>query len=1015
MDDQIKITSLNCQGLGNNDKRKDVLNFLRQKKYSIYCLQDTHFTERAENYIRAQWGYECFFSSFTSQSRGVAILFNNNFEYKLNKIKKDQQGNKLLLDVNISGRRLLLANIYGPNRDKPNFYEQLRQDIADFNIDQVIIVGDFNLVLDQEKDTFNYLHMNNPRAREKVFDLCTELNLIDIWRELNLEKSQFTWKTKNGLKQARLDFFLISEELFICVEDSKIEAGYRTDHSFVTILFKGQSVDKGSNFWKFNNSLLKDHDYIKTIKNLIENVKNQYVVENQIGNETNNADINFTISDQLFLEVLLMEIRGKTISYASYKKKQMDKTEKNLIEEINNLVQNNLNNTLLEEKRETLKDMRTKKLEGLKVRSRAKWIDQGEKVTKYFCNLENRNYVSKNMPNVWKKDGSKTTNQNEIVDEVSKFYETLYEYKHVDDVDLNQILNYPDIPKLNENECNKLEGKITMDEALNCLKSMKNNKSPGSDGFTTEFFKFFWPDLGDFLVRAINNSFELGELSATQKEGVVICIPKGDKDKQQIKNWRPITLLNVTYKIASSCIANRIKQVLPKLINEDQTGFISGRYIGENIRNLYDLLHYTEKNDIPGLLLLIDFEKAFDSIAWSFIKKVLGFFNFGTSIRTWIDIFYKNIKSCVTVNGKVSKWFKIFRGCRQGDPISPYLFILCAEILALMIRKNKHIKGIRIHEMEHLISQYADDTSLTLDATEISLENTLSVLKFYADASGLRVNMEKTRVIWFGSMKGSQTKFCQNWNLSWDQGQFTLLGVKFSINLQNMVELNFKDKIREIKNLLITWSKRMLTPYGRIVVIKSLALAKINHLLLALPNPSQNIINELNTMFFKFVWNGGVNRIKRDVAIKNYKEGGLKMIKVETYVDALKITWIRRIIQKNTKGTHLLNVQYTNITDFQKFGTNYIKNKITSIENKFWQDTFRAWIKFTNKLSIDSWTTFLSQPIWQNDIVKVGGKCVYYRHWFEKGIYFINDLVDAQGNFYDFNYIRNNFNIPTNF
>ena len=580
MAEKIRITSLNCQGLGNYDKRKDVFNFLRQKKYSIYCLQDTHFTEREENYIRAQWGYECFFSSYNSQSRGVAILFNNTFEYKLHKIKTDQQGNKLILDVTISGKRVLLVNIYGPNRDQPSFYEQLQQDIRDFSIDAVIIMGDFNLVLNQEKDTLNYMHVNNPRSREKVLDICTEFNLIDIWRELNLEKMQFTWRTKNLRKQARLDFFLISEQLFIDIEDAKIESGYRTDHSFVTVSLNEQQIDKGSTFWKFNNSLLKDQEYVKIVKKVIEEVKNQYAENDQPSEEISNKDIKFSINDQLFLEVLLMEIRGKTISYATYKKKKIDKTEQNLIQEINILEQNNFNSTLLEEKREELKELRIKKLEGLKIRSRAKWIEQGEKVTKYFCNFENRNYVSKNMPNLYKKDGFKTTNQNEILEEVGLFYETLYEYRSVVEVDLNQILDQTDIPKLNKSETDNLEGIITKEEALSSLKNMKNNKSPGSDGFTIEFFKFFWRDFGDFIVRAINNSFELGELSTTQKEGIIICIPKGDKDKHYLKNWRPITLLNVTYKIASSCIANRIKQVLPKLINEDQTGFISGRYIG---------------------------------------------------------------------------------------------------------------------------------------------------------------------------------------------------------------------------------------------------------------------------------------------------------------------------------------------------------------------------------------------------------------------------------------------------
>ena len=129
-------------------------------------------------------------------------------------------------------------------------------------------------------------------------------------------------------------------------------------------------------------------------------------------------------------------------------------------------------------------------------------------------------------------------------------------------------------------------------------------------------------------------------MSITQKQGIITCIPKGDKPKQYMKNWRPISLLNNIYKLASSCIAERIKSVLTILINNDQTGFIPGRFIGENTRLIYDLLHYTEENDIPGILLLIDFEKAFDTISWIFIEQVLDFFNFGNSIKHWVKTFF---------------------------------------------------------------------------------------------------------------------------------------------------------------------------------------------------------------------------------------------------------------------------------------------------------------------------------------------------------------------------------------
>ena len=277
MGEKITIISMNCQGLGGKDKRKDVLNYLKQRKYSIYCLQDTHFTEKEENYIRTQWGYDCYFSSHNSQSRGTAIFLNNNFEFKLNKIKRDMNGNKIILDLILAGKKITLINIYGPNRDRPTFFEQIQQDIRDFNTEYTIITGDFNLILDKEKDSKQYLNINNPRSREKVLDICATFNLIDIWRELHMEKNQFTWRAGNSNKQARLDFFLISENLFRDIETAEIEPGYRTDHSLIKLTIKISNEDKGRSFWKFNSSLLKDPEYVKSIKKVIAEVKEQYI------------------------------------------------------------------------------------------------------------------------------------------------------------------------------------------------------------------------------------------------------------------------------------------------------------------------------------------------------------------------------------------------------------------------------------------------------------------------------------------------------------------------------------------------------------------------------------------------------------------------------------------------------------------------------------------------------------------------------------------------------------------
>ena len=134
-------------------------------------------------------------------------------------------------------------------------------------------------------------------------------------------------------------------------------------------------------------------------------------------------------------------------------------------------------------------------------------------------------------------------------------------------------------------------------------------------------------------------------MSATQKQGLIVTIPKPDKARHYLKNWRPITLLTVDYKIASAVIAERLKKILPKVISPSHKGFLKGRYIGENTRFLYDLMKITEEKSIPWLLLLIDFEKAFDTVEWSFIDKCLKYFNFVASLRSWIKTFYSSISS----------------------------------------------------------------------------------------------------------------------------------------------------------------------------------------------------------------------------------------------------------------------------------------------------------------------------------------------------------------------------------
>ena len=241
------------------------------------------------------------------------------------------------------------------------------------------------------------------------------------------------------------------------------------------------------------------------------------------------------------------------------------------------------------------------------------------------------------------------------------------------------------------------------------------------------------------MVESFNCAHEKGQLSVSQKRGIITLIAKPDSDLLDLQNWRPITLLNTDYKIAAKAVARRIQQIIPKIINSDQTGFIKGRKIGENIRLISHIMDYTKTENLSGILLSLDFKKAFDTHEWPCINKVLDTLNFGESVERWISVFYANIE-------KATKWFKPSRGVRQGCPLSPYLFVLIAEILAAKIRQNSLIKGIYLFGNEAKISQFADHTNLFC-ADISSVENAFVTINNFGGISGLHRQKNQSSMV----------------------------------------------------------------------------------------------------------------------------------------------------------------------------------------------------------------------------------------------------------------------------
>ena len=198
------------------------------------------------------------------------------------------------------------------------------------------------------------------------------------------------------------------------------------------------------------------------------------------------------------------------------------------------------------------------------------------------------------------------------------------------------------------------------------------------DGLPVEVYKTFYKEIKDPLLACYNYSFEVGHLSNTQREGLISLLLKQDsdgqaKDPEILKNWRPLTLLCCDTRILAKCLALRLKNVIQDLIHQDQTGFLKGRFIGDNIRRLLEIIDYYSTENLAGLIFIADFEKAFDTINWNFIYQCLEIFNFGESFIKWVHVLYQNPCSKIINNGHISDPNTLSKGVRRGRPLSAYL------------------------------------------------------------------------------------------------------------------------------------------------------------------------------------------------------------------------------------------------------------------------------------------------------------------------------------------------------
>ncbi|XP_058761431.1 uncharacterized protein LOC131634822 [Vicia villosa] len=463
-----------------------------------------------------------------------------------------------------------------------------------------------------------------------------------------------------------------------------------------------------------------------------------------------------------------------------------------------------------------------------------------------------------------------------------------------------------------------LEKPFSEKEIKEAIWSCDGNKSPGPDGFSLEFFKRFWFLLKEDLMKLCNDFFSKGTLVKAISSSFLALIPK-KKNPQGLSEYRPICLVGSIYKILAKILAARIRGVLDKVISTNQTAFVPGRSMMDGVLMVNEILDWAKRKKKGCLLLKVDFEKAYDSISWNYLRWIMRRMGFGKKWMNWMESCIFSSHMSVLVNGSATKEFKVHRGLRQGDPISPFLFVIAMEGLSALMRKSIEVgdfQPFKYGEDDFVdILQFADDTVIIGEPTSDNLWSMKVILRGFELVSGLKINFHKSN--FFGTNIGDWLYSSATSFLSCKKGSFPFKFLGIWVGERANKTKVWKDVVNNIKARLSVWKGRNISIGGRVTLIGSV-LNAIPIFTLSFYKAPSKIIKEIRGLLSNFLWNGNANKrsihwVKWENVCKPKEKGGLGIRDVGDINRALLLKWKWRILKEdNAIWSRFLLLRYHN-------------------------------------------------------------------------------------------------------
>ena len=999
----LKVVSLNVNGLNNPIKRSKVITKFKKEKIQMIFLQETHLSKEEHEKLK-KCGYKnTFYSSFNKQSnrRGVAILISNGVKFEMNKEICDKEGRYIVVKGKLEDQVVTLINVYAPPDSGKPFFETLF-DLINKEAEGIWLCGgDINVTLNYNLDTTS-TNRNKKQINKYINTMMSELGIIDVWRELHPLERDYTHYSDPHQMYSRIDLYLMNKGEIHRVKECKIGVTDLSDHSAVYLTIHLNNRKKNT-VWRLNVGVLNNTSVVEETK----------VDINKYKEENNNGEVEPTI----VWDAMKAVIRGRFIAHTTHLKKARLEIYQKKIGKLKGLEQQHKltrESETLKQIKETRKEIDTMLLAEVEKKTRflkQTYYEGGSRATRMLAWRLKKQQALNNIHKIRDLKTSKLVYEPEEIEKVFEdYYKTLYtQPPSAGEEEMETFLNALDLPSLGTRQNRVLNTNITSEEVEEAIQRAKNNKSPGTDGFPSEFYKTFKEELIPLLLSSFNHTLRKGKIPPSWKEAIISVIHKEGKDKEYCNGYRPISILNMDYKLYTSILSKRFETFMKDLIDEDQTGFIKGRQTQDNIRRTLHIVGEIQKTNKSAILVSIDAAQAFDSVNWTFLYKVMERFGFDKKSIQCIKTLYQEPTARVKINGSLSGSFRLERSTRQGCCLSPTLFAIFIEPLAQLIRESEEIIGVKIKGREHKVGLFADDVIVYLQNPDLCLPKLMGLLEDYGWYSGYKLNITKTQILSINYSPVQEIR--ETYRLKWNLKTIKYLGVNITKKRDELYDANYTPINQEIKRDLDRWTLLCLDFSSRIEIIKMNILPRLLYLFQSLPVPiPQKQFMEWDKWISRFIWGGKKPRIRYKTLQLPKDKGGMALPSLIEYFNAAQIRpltcWCNKAYEARWKdieiesgGGQILNL-LANKELFLKLQNDL--NPIIKFTIEIWNVIIKKY-KLEKERKILGWLAYDSN-------FKPGTCDKGFKQWEQKGITAVCTIIE-NGKMQSFENLRKKYDL----